>query len=124
MTNETQVAQHILQAAHNGEASQALVAQHVMQVLMEAPIGFRFTDGECTDLFSIETLLQTDGSGHSWAVLDNADASAVTKIEDQNNTLDVDQGEAFIQTDVTPGDYIVIVQNGTGSIGAYVMTAS
>ena len=123
MTNETQVAQHILQVSHNGEESQALVAQHVVQALVAAPIGIRFTDPECTDLFSKETLLQTDGPGHSWAVLDNADASAVTTILDQNNTLNIDQGEAFIQTDVTPGSYIVIVQNGTGSIGAYVMEA-
>ena len=125
MANESQVAQHILQIAHNGQESQSLVAQHVVQVLTEAPVGIRFTDIDCTDLASKETLTRTEATGLSWAVLDSNDASAITGIEDQNNNLNITDGEGFIQTpDITPGSYIVILQDGTGKIGAYVMDAN
>ena len=120
----SRVAQHMIQIVHNGAASKARVAQHMVQVVTEAPTGIRFTDPECTDLFSLETLTQITEVGLSWAVLNNSDASAVTSILDKNNTLNIDSGEGFIQTDITPGTYIVIVQNGTGSIGAYVMNAN
>lgn len=125
MANETQVGQHMVQVAHNGEESQALCAQHMVQVLVESPIGFRFTETICTDLASKETLLRTNEEELSWAVLDSDDGSEVTSILDQNNTLNIVDGEGFIQAeDVVLGtDYIVVLQNGTGSIGAYVMTA-
>ena len=121
---ESRVSQHIVQVANDGDDSNSRVSQHLVQVLMQAPVGIRFQDGDCTKLFSLETLQTETATGLSWAVLNNDDASEVDSILLQDDNLNLTEGKGFIATDITPGTYIVIVQDGAGKIGAYVMDAN
>ena len=124
MVNQTRVSQHITEIAHNGEESNAVVSQHVVQVLTERPDGIHWTDANCTGLYSDIDQADITESGLSWAVLDNDDASAVTDILDQNNNGNINGGNGFFTTEAATGTYIVVVQNGTGKIGAYIMDVS
>lgn len=121
---EARVSQHAVQALHTGGASNAKVSQHAVQVLVGAPTGILFHDLDCTSLYSKETNIEPTINGLSWSVLNSNDGSAVTSILDKGNNLNLYEGEGFINTDITPGNYIVIVQDGTGQIGAYVMDAN
>lgn len=66
----------------------------------------------------------TESSLH-WAILDNADASSVTAVSDQNSNLNISSGIGTITTTAGTGSKIVIVQSPTtAAIGAYVMTVT
>lgn len=118
------VSQHSVQILHNGEGSNSQVSQVLVQALIESPTGIIFQELDCTQLYGEETLLKTNESNLSWMVLNSDDASAVTSVLDKGSNLNIVNGHGFIETDITPGTYIVIVQNGSGSIGAYVMDAN
>lgn len=123
---ESRLSQHMVQVLHTGLIGESRISQHVVQALTTIPAiegVIRFQTSDCTNLYSKGDLNNVTESGLSWAVLDSSDASAVTSILDQNNNLNIVNGTGVIETTLDPGEYIVIVQNGTGSIGAYVMNA-
>jgi hypothetical protein len=115
------VSQNSVQVLHSGGDSNSIVSQHVVQVLIEAPSGLWFRCDDCTNLINDTNTVDITESGLSWAILDNQAAASVTAIAEQNNNLNIENGVGFVKTETAPGTYLVIVQNGTGSIGAYVM---
>ena len=115
------VSQNSIAVLHNGEESQSVVSQTVVQVLVEVPLGLRFQGFDCTNLINDTNTVDITESDLSWAILDNPSASLVTAISEQNNNLNINEGEGFVAVDTSPSTYLVVVQNGTGSIGAYIM---